>query len=237
MKQNRIQVENYHESGILAQKILDSGIRKLAVVSCEDYAGKSTLCRMLALYFMNQKRIPVKLCEFNMRHPKHILNDLTNKSKKSDLQNPILETCTPPQNFMQLSSFERQKWLQQNLDSEDPDQIIIIDTSPIHIYNQNNIHPIHLKEFVNDFIIVVNTHTTTHSDYLAAAKIFESNGMTILGTVLNYHLGPHVKDYASLTHWREIWQKIKILTRKFNVKLKLAFRSLIKNNPGLENGR
>ena len=188
------------EAILLATRILASAPRILVVTSCEDGAGKTTLCKLLATVAMERMNRPVVYLDLNLRHPAH---------RETFAASPFasrFEFRVPGPDFGTLPGWEKRQRIAGLLEHPSEDALMIVDTSPLGIFNRNNIHPVQLAEWVKEFILVVAQESSRHSQIREAKALLATHGLTISGAILNQHGNPNPSDSASITGWRTLYR-------------------------------
>ncbi|MEN9306663.1 MAG: iron-transfer P-loop NTPase [Fibrobacterota bacterium] len=194
-------LEQSNEALLLATKILGQAPERIVVTSCEDGAGKTTLCKLLATVAIERLNRPVVLLDLNLRHPSEP------SAFTHLLTSPLFELRAPGAGFENLHGWEKRQILSDLFGLSSPERLLIVDTSPLGIFNRNNIHPVQLSEWSNEFVLVVAQEKSRLGSIREAKNLLLSHGIKISGAVLNQHGNPEAPDTASVTGWRTLYRR------------------------------
>ncbi|MGL1904379.1 MAG: hypothetical protein OCC49_19750 [Fibrobacterales bacterium] len=188
------------ETHCIGQALNTLGPQRYVITSCEDGAGKTTLCQILGAYLSIYKHEKVLYVDLNRRHP-----FINTESQMLFAEQPeSLKVRSLPEDFETLSEQEKTDTLTSILSTPDASWYTIIDTSPLDIYNRRNLHPIALKEYSDTFILVTNRETTRRKDVLTNKKLFKEHNISLSGIVVNqFEPTTLQQDPASLTRWKD----------------------------------
>ncbi|MDB9744127.1 hypothetical protein OAA91_01210 [Fibrobacterales bacterium] len=194
------------EISLLCEKVLATGAKKWMVISVEDGDGKTLLCSQISQCLNKNLGKEVLYIDANYRNPYD-----ENQSKF-----PIKYASVSKLDLNNLSSYNRE--LEQDL-SRDIETISLIDTSPVMIYNRNNIHPMSLKEQIDGAILVVNSNSTKKRDVETVIKMLSQKQIPLLAMILN-EFNKEISDKASsVTHIRYVLKWLQnIYFQKLNAK-------------------
>lgn len=194
-------LEQSNEAVLLATRILGQANERIVVTSCEDGAGKTTLCRLLATVAIERMNRPVVLLDLNLRHP-------SDPDAFAHLAtNPLFEARTPGKGFENLQGWEKRQILSDLFSLASPEALLIVDTSPLGVFNRNNIHPVQLAEWSKQFVLVVAQEKSRLGSIREAKELLSNHGIQICGAVLNSHGDADVQDTASVTGWRTLYRQ------------------------------
>lgn len=184
------------EAILLASRILGANQGPLVVTSCEDYAGKTTLCRILARIAMERLKRPVVYVDLNLRHPAppEAFSGLGFREG--------FTLRVPGEDFGTLPGWAKRERIAALLEPCGEDCLVLVDTSPLGVFNRNNIHPVHLAEWSREFVLVVAQESSRNTSVREARALLSDHGIRILGAVLNRHEIPEGFDPASVTRWK-----------------------------------
>lgn len=177
------------ETRMMAQRLLNENHGRLVVTSCSDQEGKSTLCKILADTFSKVFSREVIYVDLNRRTP-------MSESDRDFYQSRQIQVREVPENFDRLEGAEKEESVRSLL-AEEGDSILIIETSPVNVFNKHNIHPASLAGYDIPVLIVVNSETTRRKHLLKAKSLFTDNGVHFLGVIFNHH-----------QHRHTIWEKL-----------------------------
>lgn len=180
---------------LLCEKIIATGAQKWMIISVEDGEGKTTLCSQISHCLESNLLKKVHFIDTNHRNP----------YESQTLKNPVKYT-----NFSKLDLsdvVENNEVCNRNLEE---DEVYIIDTSPVMIYNRNNIHPLSLKGIVDGAILIVNSNYSKKRDVQKVITMLKNQDLPLLAMVLNsFNNGDNEKP-SSITHLRKYYTKYKI---------------------------
>ena len=202
-----------NEIKMIAQKVLDTKERIVFLSSAEDYTGKTTVARALCASLLNDYSLQVNYLDLNLRHP-------TEPSEFENIKHSDFQYKSLPDSYNDFSAKKKKLLLSSRLLLKDDDSILIVECSPVNIYNQFNIHPTALLPYSKNMFLVVNTESTRASEFLEAKKTLISNGFEIAGVILNRYKTLKAKDNASLTNWLAIRENLYSLLKKAFEKIK-----------------
>lgn len=189
-------LEDSAEAGFLVERILASCGSRIVVTSCEDGAGTTLLCRVLATIASDRLRRNVVYVDLNLRHPAP--EDLfpTDRGR--------VEVRKVGSDFENLPGWARRERVEKLLELPDPQSLMVVDTSPLGVFNRNNIHPVNLAEWTRDYVLVVRSGSTRRSALVEARALLARHGIEPRGAVFNARPGDGSSDPASITHWRDV---------------------------------
>lgn len=184
------------EAGFLVERILASCGPRVVVTSCEDGAGKTLLCRILASVAADRLRRRVVYVDLNLRHPAPV--DLFAGAAAG------IERRGVGDDFHGLPGWARRERVQALLELPAGDALMVIDTSPLGVFNRNNVHPVNLAEWTRDFVLVVRAGSSRRSGLAEARALLARHGIQPRGAVFNARIGEGAADPASVTRWRDV---------------------------------
>lgn len=199
------------EAIILATRILGSTSGSLVVTSYEDGAGKTTLCQLLATVASERMKRRVVYVDLNLRHPAR--KDLFAERSPDDR----LECRQLGADYSDLPGWAKRERIASLLERPDDDALVIVDTSPLGIFNRNNVHPVHLAEWIREFVLVVAQDSSRHSQIRQAKSLLETHGISLVGAVLNQHGEADSPDAASITGWKSVYRALNRFARRWPV--------------------
>lgn len=203
-------LEESNEIRMLVQSLLDTGKNRLAISSWEDAAGKTTLCRLLAGTLVNTYRKHVVYADLNLRNPSQ-KNGGRSLMDGVHIEHPeLMEVRNLPVGFDDMGAYEKRTAIATLLETKSTDTCLLVDTSPMGVFNRHNIHPVSIREWIPDFVIVVNAGTTSRNDFTEIKELCKSHKLELLGVVVNQFGSEKGPDQASLTHWREAYRILRV---------------------------
>lgn len=197
------------EALFLASRVLGEAGGTVVVTSCEDGAGKTTFCKLLATVAVERLSRRVVFVDLNLRHPS------SEEFFVQERWGGRLEFRRPGPDYAELPGWAKRERIAGLLERPNEDTLLIVDTSPLGIFNRNNVHPVHLAEWIRDFVLVVAQESSRHSAIRQAKVLLETHGIRILGAVLNQHGSDEAPDAASVTGWRTFYRTLARMVRRW----------------------
>lgn len=206
---NLARLDESTEALLLVSRVLSETEGTVVVTSCEDGAGKSTFCQVLAKLAVERHDRQVVYVDLNLRHP------LVDGGLLADHLGERFEFRQPGADYAQLPGWAKRERIAKLLERPAGGALVIVDTSPLGVFNKHNVHPIHLAEWTRDFVLVVSQDSTRNSAIREAKALLDTHGIRLVGAVLNQHGGDEVRDSASVTGWRGMYRAAMRLVRRW----------------------
>lgn len=182
------------EVSLLCEKVIATGAKKWMVISVDDGDGKTTLCSQITECLHKNLSKKVHFVDSNHRNP-YVANDFGHPIKHAKVSKLMLNDVSKENCLLNANLGE--------------DEILIVDTSPVMIYNRNNIHPLSLKNQVDGAILVVNTNNSKKRDVETVIKMLKQKNISLLAMVLNEFQNEKMEKPSSITHIAHFVKKIK----------------------------
>ncbi len=192
---------------MMAQQIYHESFQKCIITSAEDCAGKTHFSKLLSNALLQYTSKDIIYFDLNRRNPT-VIDGATPEGFPID---PQLKTVAPPLEFDSFNFNGKLDWIKDKVQEHASAAHIIIDTSPVNIFNKNNVHPIQLNFLDAKYFLIINRETTHRSEVLKCKQMLLSHSIEIHGAVLNQYAKTITKDRSSLTHWIEVVEKVRSL--------------------------
>lgn len=202
---------NLNEYQMIIKQIDQSGGNTIMLVSATEKVGKTYLLTNIAKVLIESYQKRVIYLDINKRNPfDH--SDLIHSMDMETNPNFTLE-------IFEGNNSEEAKLRIDELKSEY--DYVLIDSSPINTFNQNNIHPLMLSSKIHQSYLVINKEFTKMDDLNLAISFAEEQVLDIKGYFLN---NLPVASWINTEKIREIFcinikEKMKYQIEKFNSKV------------------
>ncbi len=183
------------EIRMVVKRLLQHDSNRFIITSCGDNEGKSTLCKALIYTLIHRFNKDVIYVDLNRRSP------LIGESDDTDFSEWGITVKKPPLHYDTFSSY-KQELIVNQLTALDEDSIIIIEMSPVNVFNKHNIHPVSLASKGIPIVVVVDGYLTRRSHLLKAKAIFHENSVEFLGVVYNnFKIKNSLMDKLTSEYW------------------------------------
>ena len=167
-----------NEIQMIVQNLISLNKNVFIIVSSDDFEGRSTTSLALSSVLKKLSTKEVNLLDTNLRHS---IDSTYDKNYFSQINVHQI-----PKSIQDNEILEILNWINEFI-AKHKDSYIIIDTSPINIFNKKNIHPTHFKEVEAEFIMVINSKISKRSQILKAKQMLNSQGISLQGAIINEH--------------------------------------------------
>ena len=195
----------YSEVSRIREKIVEElrnrKMHTVMVASPHDGAGNTAVVSLVGYstaYFAGMK---VLLLDLNMRRPElHlpfgfsqakgfgevIKGDLSWQQALKDTNLSTLKVLTAGQADVDLSRYVRRSTLTKLFEEMSAEyDMILIDSSPLLVYNRNNVDPVLLSSVCDMVVMVVQNNRTSKTDFREAVESIDKGGGKVTGIIQN----------------------------------------------------
>jgi len=184
------------EIRMVVKRLLQHNSSRFIITSCGDSEGKSTLSKAIIYTLIHRFNKEVFYVDLNRRSPLIGDTDDTHFSQWG------AKVKKPPLQFDTFSSYKQELIINQLTATKD-DTIIIIEMSPVNVFNKHNIHPVSLASKGIPIVVIVDGYLTRRSHLLKAKAIFHENDVEFLGVVYNnFKITNTLQEKLTADYWR-----------------------------------
>ncbi len=183
------------EIRMVVKRLLQHDSSRFIITSCGDSEGKSTLSKAIVYTLIHRFNKAVVYVDLNRRSP------LIGDEKDVHFSKWGATVKNPPLHFDTFSSYKQELIINQ-LTTAQENAIIIIEMSPVNVFNKHNIHPVSLASKGIPILVIVDGYLTRRSHLLKAKAIFHENDVEFLGVVYNnFKIKNSLREKLSSDYW------------------------------------